>query len=42
MLVDGAGRLVKITLLPGNRHELNGVEELLDGVSVQTLIADRL
>ena len=32
---------MKIVRLPGNRHELNSVDELLDGVSIETLVADR-
>ena len=38
---DALGNLVNFVLLPGQRHDLIGVDPLLDGVEFETLIADR-
>ena len=40
-MVDALGNLVDFVLLPGQRHDLIGVDPLLDGVSFEALIADR-
>ena len=40
-LVDALGNLVRFTLLPGQRHDLIGVEALLDGLNFEALIADK-
>ena len=40
-MVDALGNLVDFVLLPGQRHDLIGVDPLLDGVAFETLIADR-
>ena len=34
-LVDALGNLVRFTLLPGQRHDLIGVEALLDGLNFE-------
>ena len=40
-MVDALGNLANFVLLPGQRHDLIGVDPLLDGVEFETLIADR-
>ena len=40
-MVDALGNLVKFVLLPGQRHDLMGVDPLLDGAAFEALIADR-
>lgn len=40
-LTDALGYLVRFVLLPGQRHDLQGVEELLEGVDLQALLADK-
>ena len=40
-MVDALGNLVNFVLLPGQRHDLIGVDPLLDGVEFEALIADR-
>lgn len=40
-MVDALGNLVHFVLLPGQRHDLIGVDGLLDGVAFEALIADR-
>lgn len=39
-LTDALGNLVRFVLLPGQRHDTNGLPPLLDGVDVEALIAD--
>ena len=40
-LTDALGCLVRFVLLPGQRHDLQGVDELLEGVDLQALLADK-
>lgn len=40
-LVDALGNLVRFVLLPGQRHEINSIDELLAGLSYVALIADK-
>ena len=40
-LVDALGNLIKFCLLPGQRHDLIGVNGLLEGLSYEALIADK-
>ena len=40
-MVDALGNLANFVLLPGQRHDLIGVDPWLDGVEFETLIADR-
>jgi transposase len=40
-LVDALGNLVRFVLLPGQRHDSQGVEPLLDGVTFEALLADK-
>lgn len=40
-LVDALGNLVRFVLLPGQRHEINSIDELLAGLSYAALIADK-
>ena len=41
VMVDALGNLVDFMLLPGQRHDLIGIDPLLDGVAFEALIADR-
>ena len=40
-LVDALGNLVRFKLLPGQRSEIVGVPELIDGLSFGALLADK-
>ena len=40
-LVDALGNLVKFLLLPGQAHDMKGVAPLIEGVSFDTLLADK-
>ena len=40
-LTDALGNLVRFVLLPGQRHDLKGVDTLLQGVDLQALLADK-
>ena len=40
-LVDALGNLVKFLLLPGQTHDMKGVAPLIEGVSFDTLLADK-
>lgn len=40
-LVDALGNLVKFTLLPGQRHDLKGVEKLIKDVELHALLGDK-
>lgn len=40
-LVDALGNLVRFVLLPGQRHEINSIDELLAGLNYVALIADK-
>ena len=40
-LTDALGNLVRFVLLPGQRHDLKGVSDLLQGVDLQALLADK-
>jgi len=40
-LVDALGNLIRITLLPGQRHDSIGVKPLIEGVSFDALLADK-
>jgi transposase len=40
-LVDALGNLARFVLLPGQRHDIVGVEPLLDGVAIGALIGDK-
>ena len=41
VLVDGLGNLVRFVLLPGQRHDIKSVEDLLAGLSFQAFIGDK-
>ena len=40
-LVDALGNLVRFVLLPGQRHDIKSVDDLLAGVSCEAFIADK-
>ena len=40
-LVDALGKLVRFVLLPGQRPEINSIDELLAGLNYVALIADK-
>jgi transposase len=40
-LTDALGQLIDFRLLPGQAHDLRGTAELIDGLSVGHLLADR-
>ena len=40
-LTDALGNLVRLTLMPGQRHDTVGVAPLIEGVSFDALIADK-
>jgi hypothetical protein len=40
-LTDTLGNLIRCVVLPGQRHDLQGVEQLLEGVNLQALLADK-
>lgn len=40
-LTDALGNLVRFVLLPGQRHDLQGVSELLQDIDLQALLADK-
>ncbi|WP_420093890.1 IS5 family transposase [Comamonas testosteroni] len=40
-LTDALGNLIRFVLLPGQRHDLQGVEQLLEGIDLRTLLADK-
>ena len=40
-LTDALGNLIRFVLLPGQRHDLQGVEQLLEGIDLQALLADK-
>ncbi|RRD55897.1 IS5 family transposase, partial [Comamonadaceae bacterium OH2545_COT-014] len=40
-LCDALGNLVKFVLMPGQRHDSRGVRELIDGMKLQALLADK-
>lgn len=40
-LTDALGCLVRFVLLPGQRHDLQGVDALLEGIDLQALLADK-
>lgn len=40
-LTDALGNLVRFVLLPGQRHDLQGVQKLLQGIDLQALLADK-
>ena len=40
-LVDGLGNLVSFTLLPGQRHDIAGVEPLIKDREFDSLLADK-
>ncbi len=40
-LVDALGNLVKFVLVPGQRHDVNLVEKLMDGVACAAFIGDK-
>jgi len=40
-LVDALGNLANFVLLPGQAHDTNRVEQLIDGVAFDALLADR-
>ncbi len=40
-LVDALGNLARFILLPGQRHDTIGVEPLLRGIALDTLIGDK-
>lgn len=41
VLTDAFGNLIRFVLLPGQRHDLQGVEQLLDGIDLQALLGDK-
>ena len=40
-LVDALGNLIDFVLLPGQAHDMKGVEPLIDGVDFGALLADK-
>ena len=40
-LVDALGNLADFVLLPGQAHDMKGVEPLIDGVAFDALLADK-
>ena len=40
-LVDALGNLVRFVLLPGHRHDVKGVKDLIADVPCQMLLADK-
>ena len=40
-LTDALGNLVRFVLLPGQRHDLQGVSVLLQDIDLQALLADK-
>ena len=40
-LTDALGNLVRFVLLPGQRHDLQGISELLQDIDLQALLADK-
>ena len=40
-LTDALGNLVRFVLLPGQRHDLQGISEILQDVDLQALLADK-
>ena len=40
-LTDALGNLVRFVLLPGQRHDLQGIKQLLEGVDLKALLADK-
>ena len=40
-LVDGLGNLVRFVLLPGQRHDLKSVDDLLAGIACEAFIGDK-
>ena len=41
VLTDALGNLIRFVLLPGQRQDLQGVEQLLKGIDLQPLQADK-
>lgn len=39
--MDALGNLVKFVLLPGQRHDLKGVEQLIEDVDLKALLGDK-
>lgn len=39
--MDALGNLVRFVLLPGQRHDINGVRELIAGAPFKMLLADK-
>ncbi len=40
-LVDGLGNLVRFVLLPGQRHDIKSVDDLLAGIACEAFIGDK-
>ena len=40
-LTDALGNLIRFVLLPGQRHDLQGVEQLLEGIDLRALLGDK-
>jgi transposase len=40
-LVDGLGNLVRFVLLPGQRHDIKSVDELLEGIACEAFLGDK-
>jgi len=40
-LTDALGNLVRFVLLPGQRHDLQGISEILQDIDLQALLADK-
>ncbi len=40
-LIDALGNLVRFTLLPGQRYDTVGVSPLIEGITIDALIADK-
>ncbi|WP_196223146.1 transposase, partial [Roseibium sp. RKSG952] len=40
-MVDALGNLVDFVLLPGQAHDMKGVRPLIEGVSFESLLADK-
>ena len=40
-LVDALGNLVRFTLLPGQRHDIKSVDDLLEGIDCEAFLGDK-
>lgn len=40
-LVDALGNLVRFVLLPGQRHDIKSVDQLMEGISCEAFLGDK-